>query len=108
MGHELSGKVAQREQVIKLVQQQLLGNDLVGVTVVGTTAISVGEFQHLSHTQNEPNLRLLPVAVRGDAEQQNAVVGGYLPAMASWEEVQATLQHLLTAPLESLVVDHGH
>jgi len=108
MGHELNSTPSERERVIKLVQQQLLKNDLVGVPVMGPTAISPTEFQHLSHTKNEPNLRLLPIAVRAEGDHQSMVVGGYLPATTSWEELQAALQQLLTAPIESLAVDHGH
>lgn len=108
VGSKLDNQPTQRGELLNLVQKQLLNNDLVGVPVVGATAISVSEFQHLSHTKNEPNLRLLPVAVRSEGAQASIVVGGYLPAMANWDEVQAALQHLIREPLESLVVDHGH
>ncbi len=46
MGHELNSTPSERERVIKLVQQQLLKNDLVGVPIMGATAISPTEFQH--------------------------------------------------------------
>jgi hypothetical protein len=108
IGAQLDTQPAERGELLNLVQKQLLNNDLVGVPVVGPTALSVTEFQHLSHTKNEPNLRLLPVAVRMEAGQACAVVGSYLPATASWDEVQAGLQHLITEPLENLLVDHGH
>jgi acyl-[acyl-carrier-protein]-phospholipid O-acyltransferase/long-chain-fatty-acid--[acyl-carrier-protein] ligase len=108
IGNKLTDQPAQRGELLNLVQKQLLNNDLVGIPVIGLTALTVPEFQHLSHTRNEPNLRLLPIAVRSEAGQECVVVGGYLPAMAGWDELQAALQHLLTAPLESLAVDHGH
>lgn len=108
MGNQLDTQPTARAQIFELMQKQLLKNDLVGVPVMGATSINISEFQHLSHTKDDSNLRLLPIAVRAEGEQQSIVVGGYLPATASWEEVQAALQHLLTAPLESLAVDHGH
>jgi acyl-[acyl-carrier-protein]-phospholipid O-acyltransferase/long-chain-fatty-acid--[acyl-carrier-protein] ligase len=108
IGSQLNTPTTERGELLNLVQKQLLNNDLVGVPIVGPTAISVSEFQHLSHTQNEPNLRLLPVAVRSEVGRSSIVVGGYLPATASWEDVQLALQHLLIEPLEQFAQDHGH
>ena len=108
IGTELDTQPAQRGELLKLVQKQLLNNDLVGVPVVGPTAISVSEFQHFSHTKNEPNLRILPVAVRSEDGRVSIVVGSYLPATASWEELKSALQHLIHEPLEHFAQDHGH